>query len=303
MSSESPNLSSIARCKLSLSVGSAKDCSLHRWVLLKNSITHSPSLTSSAASLELPGANPVYPHDDVDDDEDTDEVLSPVELDSFMFPDAGRLVPDQTSEVKTSEAQWLDSLLETLGDDEEDDYNSVNVSVSAADDDDDHFLSPLVSPMSSSDDLPNQSHYYSSPITVTYPCPVPYPPFHPPLIHHYNFVSNFDSSLSSLPPPYEDPLPYFDDYVEDLPVPDAIEDTSDDESDALSTPSFGRSSSSLPLVDAALVPLPTERSRLRDPVPHVYVDADDSYFYPFELAPLPSSDVHHHTSYNPYQEC
>lgn len=302
--SEHTNLFSLARSKLHLSVGSKDNCSLHRWVLLKNSIIHS-SPVSSCSMTDYPDANNLVDGED----EDVDEDMVSEETDSFMFPDAGKLVGHSPAmDINASEAEWLDSLLEGLGDDDEDEFTAdpdVQISLAPADDDDEHLmLSPMGSPISSSDDLPNQSSYYPHPIiTVTYPYPVPYPPFHPPLTHSYEFDSSFDSTLSSLPAPYDDPLPYYElDDTENLSVPDAIEDTSDDESDTPLTPSIGRSSTSLTLVDAASIPLPAERSSLRHTVPHIYVDADDSYLYPFELDPLPFPDTHHHT-YNTYQEC
>jgi len=288
----SSSLCSLTRSKLSTS--SKGGCSLHRWVLLKNSIVNSPSLTDSTTLPSQHESN----HDDGDDDE---EVLSVGETDAFMFPDVDVA-------VKNSEAQWLDSLLEELGDDEDDDYyyaDSDQPSTSLPTDDDEFPLySPTGSPMSSSDDLPNQPDYYSS---ISVPYPVPYPPYQSPVIHAYHFDSQFDPLISSasISLPYENPFPYHDmDDLEDLPVPDAIDDTSDDESDALTTPSLGRSSSSLSLVDAASIPLPQERSRLRHANPRVYVDSPDSYFYSFEIDPLPFPDDEQvHTSYNHYQEC
>jgi hypothetical protein len=114
--SESANLFSLARSKLHLSVGGKDSVSLHRWVLLKNSIIHSSS-ASCAVANDLPDASPTYPLDDGEEDE-ADEVLE--EVDSFMFPDAGKLVGGRAADVNASEAEWLDSLLERLGDD--DDY-------------------------------------------------------------------------------------------------------------------------------------------------------------------------------------
>ncbi|KAF9009425.1 hypothetical protein BDQ17DRAFT_1300236 [Cyathus striatus] len=291
MSSHPPSLCSLARSKLHLSIGSAKDnCSLHRWVLLKNSIIHSPSHSANASTSELHDMNPVYPLDSLDNDV-SDKVLGSDEADSFMFPDAGNFVGSQSANVDAvhTEAQWLDSMLQSLGDDD-DDYD-------APEDDEEHFLSPLISPMSSSDDLPNQPSYFRSSTSVsysTYPYLVPYPPS--PQLYSLD-------SFSSLPAPYEVPLPYHytDDSIEDLPVPDAIEDTSDDESDAPSTPSTDQSNSSL-LMDAALVPLPGERSRLRHTVPHVFVDADNGYYSRFESDPLPFPDDQQHF-YNLYAEC
>jgi len=280
------NLFSLARSKLHLSVGGKDNCSLHRWVLLKNSIVQSSSVTATAAVTD---SNPVYSL--VNGEEDDPEEVGSEEGDSFMFPDARNFVGSHTAVVNSSEADWLDTLLETLGDEDEDEFtvdSDAHVSIIPVDDDEDQLLfSPMVSPMSSSDDLPNQSPY------VSYSYPVSYPPLHPRLSHPY------DSPLSSFPALYEDPLPYQDlDDSEILSVPDAIEDTSDDESDTPLTPSI-RSTSSMVLIDAASIPLPAERSRLRHNHPHIYVDGDDSY-YPFD--PLPFPDEHHH-SYPAYQEC
>ncbi|KAG6897294.1 hypothetical protein C0992_002736 [Termitomyces sp. T32_za158] len=250
----------MARSKLLVHPSARDSCSLHRWVLLKNSII---------ASHSTPPASP-----------EPDELDS----DAFMFPDAGKLVTGPTSDGTTSEAQWLDSLLETLGgDDDDDDFAAVS-HVEDEDDNDDQ-LSLVGSPVSSSDDLLTPSAYFPLP----YPYPVPYPPFHPPLIYPYEMDHEY--SFSSLP--YE-PLPYYD--VDNSSVPDAIEDTSDDESsDAPTTPSLGLSSNSF--VDSA-----SSQSRLRHPHPHVRVEPNDPYFYPFELDPLPFP--HEHQPYNiNYQEC
>ena len=291
----SDSLYSLARSKLHLSTSSKDSTSLHRWVLIKNSIVNSLSSTTP----------PTLPNNDSvdEDDDDADEVLDSVEVsNSFMFPDAGMLVTESTTEeAKASEAQWLDSLLETLGDDDDDDFgvdSEHNVSTLPADEDEFPLYSPVVSPMSSSDDLPSESYYPTSSISV------PYSPYPPPLIHAYDFDPTFEPLeplVSSFSAPYEDPLPYHNlDNLED--VPDAIEDTSDDESDAPTTPSLGRSSSSLTL-DPASVPLPpAERSsRLRHSDPRVYIDVDDQYFC-FHMDPLPFPDEHFTTSYN-HNQC
>ncbi|KAG7452666.1 uncharacterized protein BT62DRAFT_1070407 [Guyanagaster necrorhizus] len=281
MSSDFSNLFSLARSKLHVSVGSKDNVSLHRWVLLKNSIVRS-SHSAAEAPVETDS-----PHHDLDPDSDSEQDEVMVEQDSFMFPDVGKCTEESRSSVDHSEAQWFNSLWESLGDDDEDDFSSsgVQVSVLPADDDDD-AISPLPSPMSSSDDLTNPT-YFATSMTYSYPYPVPYPPYHPPLISPYHFDSTVDSSLSA---GYDEPLPYYDlDDVEDLPVPDAIEDTSDDESDAPTTPSLDQSTSLT--LDPASIPLPTGRSRLRHTDPHVYSDADDSFFKPFEFDALPFSHV------------
>ncbi|TRM61799.1 hypothetical protein BD626DRAFT_72749 [Schizophyllum amplum] len=293
MPSESTNLFNLARNKLHLSLGSRSDCSLHRWVLLKNSIVHSTPHSSSAPDVAASDAAA-----DVRNAPDTDYTVEE-EVDSFMFPDADQLIDDRAAEGNGSEEQWLDSLLETLSHEEEDDFgmDSDVHSMLAEDDDDDSLLSPSISPMSSSDDLTRPPVYYPPPIAVPYP--VPYPPYQPPPARADALPSPFDIHRMS---PYLDPLPYHDaeDEDEDLSMPDAIEDTSDDESDSPLTPSIGHSGSLSQ--DPAQVPLPGERSGLREHV-HILVDTDDSYFYPFAVDPLPFPDDQLQNPYNTYQEC
>ncbi|KAL1756533.1 hypothetical protein FB107DRAFT_261081 [Schizophyllum commune] len=297
MPPDSTNLFSLARTKLHLSLGGRTDASLHRWVLLKNSIVHSiPQLSTAPDAAASDAAADARNATDADDAADE-------EVDSFMFPDAGKLVDDRAAaEGSGSEEQWLDSLLETLSHDEDDDFamDADVHSMLVEDDDDDSLLSPSTSPMSSSDDLTRPPVYYPPPIAVPYP--VPYPPYQPPPAHEDALPSPFDihRTVSSQ---YHDPLPYHDaeDDDEDLSVPDAIEDTSDDESDSPLTPSIGHSRS-LPPLGPAAVPLPGESSRLREHV-HILVDTDDSYFYPFAVDPLPFPDDQLQNPYNTYQEC
>lgn len=272
MSPQSSNLSSLARSKLNLSVDSKDSFSLHRWVLLKNSIVQAlPHVAASSSG------NAVSSEEDYGEEEG----------DSFMFPDAGKLVEGPATEVNASEAAWLDSLLETLGEDDDDDFSPAHISaVTPTDDDEDLAPSPPISPMSSSDDLTTQSYY---------PYLVPYPPFSGPRIpYHPN-----PPLATPFLPSYVDPLPYgeLDDLEDFPPVPDAIEDTSDDESEAPPTP--GQSLTSLSL-NPASIPLPADHSRLRQSTPHIYIDtSDDEYFYPFDPLPFPDG---HHTPIT-YQEC
>ncbi|KAF8626216.1 hypothetical protein AX15_004905 [Amanita polypyramis BW_CC] len=298
MSSDSSSLTLMTRNKMHSSGGSKDRCSLHRWVLLKNSLSILPTSSPTNPSLNVfTETNQAY---SVDSYEHNDE---PVETgsengDSFLFPDAGKLV--STSQPGGSEAQWLDTLLKELGDDEyEDELGEPDVISSAShveDDDDDVPLSPLSSPVASSNDLHNQISYYSSDLAAV-SFHIPYPQYQPPLLRSYQEVP---SSISSLPAPYDDPLPYHDlDYVTDCPVPDAIlEDTSDDESDTPSTPSFGRSSASLALSDSPSTS-PIEHGVSRHSKNHLYPDKD-ALFLPFESDPLPFSNERHN-SYNTYQ--
>ncbi|KAI0374678.1 hypothetical protein BV20DRAFT_960820 [Pilatotrama ljubarskyi] len=283
----------MARSKLQSAVsGGVRDsCSLHRWVLLKNSIIRSHATVDPVPpqpQADVTDSQPVYRRDE-------EEARDDVEEDAFMFPDP-HCLGSRSPCAGDSEKQWLDSLLEDLGDDDEDaDVEGPSASVSVLPvDDDDEPLSPLCSPMSSSDDLVTPSHMFYQPPPIAIPYPVPYPPLHPPLLPSWlQFDAQCDDSIapsSGSSALYIDPLPYYDaDDVDDLPVPDAIEDTSDDESDVLSTP-YSQSMSSLSPPDPASVPLPSGRTRLRTR-PHVYIDTDDDYFYPFELdPPLPFHD-------------
>lgn len=300
MAFESPSLFALARDKLHSIVATTKDTAhLHRWVLLKNSIISSHPFPSASAEAKAE-PEPVYspqvaadPHDEFDQD-------------SFEFPDPDSLNENNLDHDDHREGEWLDSLLSSLGGDDEDEDVDADaddrLSASHAHNaEDDEPLSPFYSPMSSSDDLVEHVHYYYQQDIVT-PYPVPYPPL-PPLAHPPLIPDWFEVDSSSLdtptpppsPPLYHDPLPYFDaDELEDLPVPDAIEDTSDDESDALLTPSSNSTSS---LACAVVPPSPSpqqlqhQQQRTRSVSPQVYIDSDDSHFYPFELDPLPFPHV------------
>jgi len=302
LASFATSLAGIARSKLQLSVSNSSlrdTASLHRWVLLKNSIVRSqPSSPASSthSSVVYPPEEPApksIGHDSEGNLYDQSE--------AFFFPDPDALSYDLTPSSSppspksdASEAQWLDSLLETLSDDDNDD-GPISTRRSVSDDDQEYlFTSPSMSPIASSEDLLHHSSYYESPsISVSYP--IPYPPlFHPPLIR-------LEEPLRGATPLQEAERPYYDvDELDDLSVPEAIEDTSDDDSDSLTTPyrsaaSFVNSSVD---VDPASIPLPPEVR------PRVYVNTDAAYLYRFELDPLPfANDGHEYTRTVYHQEC
>ena len=277
----------MARNKMHTPSGSKDNYSLHRWVLLKNSLS---SASINAAPTTFSEINSTDNYGDRDDE------ASPEDDNSFLFPDADELV--STSQSRGSEAQWLDTLLKALVDDEDEDDFSDSYVISSAtpaddDDDDDGSLSPLNSPMASSDDLPNQASFYA-PDLAAVPYHFPYPQYQPSLLRSYQDVP---SSLSSLPVPYEDHLPYHDlDYVPDYAMPGIIlEDTSDDESDTPSTPSFGRSSASLTLSESR------SQSMARSSPHHAknQLYPNEGGIFLFEADPLPFS---YRNSYNTYRE-
>lgn len=294
MSTEFPNLSVMARSKLHAAVGGKDSCNLHRWVLLKNSVFRSQPPLAPSVLDGPPSSLCVCSQVVADEEEDGAEIE---ESDSFMFPDASKLFPGEGGLMAVSEAEWLDSLLETLCDTEDElcADSDVPVSVAAVEEDDDGPLSPLTSPMSSSDDLLNQQMHCSPSTAVPYP--VPYPPLHPPLVRSYGLGPIIETPLISPPPAYE-ALSRYDIYeLDDLAVPEAIEDTSDDESDTPSSSSLGRSS------DLFFgVSLSGDRRHARSR-PDVYIRTPSSVFDRFEIDPLPFYDEDNFNSYNVYEEC
>ncbi|KAI6166980.1 hypothetical protein EDD17DRAFT_1773975 [Pisolithus thermaeus] len=270
MSAETFSLFTMARNKLHAAVGGRDTCNLHRWVLLKNSIFRFQPCPPPPATPFSTGSSALSAERDEGKDASESEVE---ENDSFMFPDASDLVIRGATDMHSPEAEWLDSLLESLCDSGEDEFGpDSDIPGIPAEDDDDLPLSPLASPMSSSDDLLNQNAYCAA--SVGHPYPVPYPPFHPPLVRPYQLGPIIESPAISPPSAY-DALPYYDiDELDDLP--EAIEDVSDDESDAPSTPSLYRSSE-LCFADPNTVRLQGER-RQASSQPHVYIRTTDFYF-------------------------
>jgi hypothetical protein len=306
MASFATSLAGIARSKLQLSVSNSSfrdTTSLHRWVLLKNSIVRSQP-PSPAPSTIPEHSSVVFPPEDTAqkpaDHEPAGDYYDHFE--AFLFPDPDALScdftpspPPSSPKSDASEAQWLDSLLESFSDDDEEDEEPVSIRRSVSDDDQEYlFTSPSMSPAASSEDLVHHSSYYESPpISVSYP--IPYPPlFHPPLIC-------LEDPSSRTTPAQEPGRPYDDvDELDYLPVPEAIDDTSDDESDTLTTPSRSAMSFVNPSgeVDPTSIPLPTEVR------PRVYINTDPAYLYRFELDPLPFANGGQEYSQAVYhQEC
>jgi hypothetical protein len=256
-----PRLSGLARSKMQsvFGRGSREDSTgLHRWVLLKNSIVQS---TPSLVDAPLPATVVV-----VVDEHEVEEH----EEDVFTFP----LLDDDAPQGGASESEWLDSLLETLEDDEEDEIGDDGASLapSVASE---VVYTPYSSPASSSENLIAAAHplYYVPPVIAA---PYPIPPY-PPLLKTTAGI--------------------YADELDDMPVPDAIEDTSDDESEAPATPSSAGSS---------LVSLVEHHRRTqRHAAPRIVVDSDDDAFLSFD--PLPFAEEPHNPPglYVPYeyQEC
>ena len=246
--SAATNLVALARSKLnSVGSGTKDTLSLHRWVLLKNSIIRDD--TSSTSTTPLPISDLSSHEPEFDTEEDDDESITGF----LFFPDPGNAVADQQTphrDERVSEAQWLDSLLDKLNEDEEDDSEpEFSVSVQVHEVEDDSSDSASTSPSSSfSDSIIGMA--------VVDQYPVPYPPIHPPLVDSFALHSNPNYYCSCLPSNC-DRLSYLDDSLSS--VPDAIEDTSDDESESPSTP-FSNSQTSMSFVDPASIPLPRDQS-------------------------------------------
>ena len=307
MASFATSLAGIARSKLQLSVSNSSfrdTTSLHRWVLLKNSIVRSQPSSPTTSTISEHHSSIAYASEDTIRKSVAPETESgPCDhSESFLFPDPDALSCDFTpspspSSPKSdaSEAQWLDSLLESFSDDDEEEEEEGRISTRRSVSDEEYlFTSPTMSPVASSEDLVHHSSYYESPpILVSYP--IPYPPlFHPPLIR-------VEDPPSSTTPVQEADRRYDDvDELDDLSVPEAIDDTSDDESDTLTTPSRSAVSfaNSAGDVDPSSIPLPAEDR------PRVYINTDPAYLYRFELDPLPfANDGQEYTHTVYHQEC
>ncbi|KAJ7887222.1 hypothetical protein B0H14DRAFT_2562839 [Mycena olivaceomarginata] len=129
------NLFSLAHSKLNLSTNK-NSFSLHRWVLLKDAVIQSLHHVSTSSPCQAASSS---------------SGKGEAEAESFMFPNASKLIGGLSSEVNASEATWLDLLLETLGDDDDNEFSAdpvVNVSVVPVDKDKDLPQSPPISPIS-----------------------------------------------------------------------------------------------------------------------------------------------------------
>lgn len=285
------NLASVARSKLrdACSSGTRDNISLHRWVLLKNSIITRDVQPEQSSQFTVNFADTSESPRDPEPEFEDEEVDSIIDegMFAFLFPDPGNAAATPVEDECASEEQWLDSLLESLGEDEDDD-EEIKMHIKPIDTGDadaeqlhDHSCAEAESLCTSC------SEDFSAPPTpITVPYSVPYSPLNRPFeldSHACCFAS--DSS------PYSH-FAHHDIEDSEGSVPDAIEDTSDDESESVSTP-FSRSRTSLNLVDPASVPLPQDRYE-----PHIYWGSDD--YYPYEVDPLPYSEST--AVYRPYHQ-
>jgi len=218
----------IARDKLhtSGSSNSREDVRLCRWVLLKNSI-------SSAMSRAVPERNPppAPPRHTLTDP--FDKQTPPDDAEVFVFPDGDIFAESFVSDAEddcpspiidmtdtASEAQWLDSLLESLADDNDPDFEH---------DPDDELVSLSDISARSVDASSSQI----APESVFLPPSPPLPPIQS--LYRYRAPRSYADELPPLP----------DDDIEELSLPDAAEDSaSDTDTESISTPE-SRSMSSL----------------------------------------------------------
>lgn len=275
------NLASLARSKLhsALSSSTRDNGSLHRWVLLKNSILYNHNDDSRTPVIQ----KDVY-EDDYTEEDCSDPLDEYEDVFSFLFPDPGDSSLESVDDLAISEAQWLDSLLESLGQDEDQDDVESNGGYSGGD----ICRNQVVSDISrtilqkSGDDM-------SARVVIDYP--TPYPPLHPPLVQRYNpsfytdspcsSITSSDSNFSSSPfasPRHGGSETY-------LYIPDATEDASDDETEGPTTP-FSRSRSSLHLYDPAIVSDQCGKAQVKSQ-PYVYNEAEGAFFHPFQIDSLP----------------
>ncbi|KZS98959.1 hypothetical protein SISNIDRAFT_492279 [Sistotremastrum niveocremeum HHB9708] len=214
---------SLARNKLqNASVSGTRDnLRLCRLVLLKNAITS--ALSAEPASADTPTLPTTY--DDFEQEEDL-----------FLFPTGDVFAESFMDETEPdvsdvdSEARWLDSLLEQLGDEDNDDLDMVTVSRAEEDDDDEDF------------DYPSLTNHSSEDVSLTSPEFITLPPS-PPLdsslpSYMLSLQSRYNHLISSSVSDSQDHDP-------DLPMLDSVDECSDDDSESLNTPHSDRSLSSL----------------------------------------------------------
>lgn len=281
MSNFASNLASLARLKLhsGSSNGSRDNLSLHRWVLLKNSIIRDDAAPLTPAEEERDSGAPSLVPDapDAEDDEDDDALNYDGAFFNFLFPDPGYGAEAQRDAATiATEEQWFDSLLETLGDDEDDDSNqhhipsAVKLIASTPPEADDVYHSNAHPPQPSDPASPASS--YSDEYSLASPPPlplqsiaVPYPVPYPPLVKPYGAApaahdddANEEDELCYYAPRARPATPvaaastaaYFLPYndLEDsyLSMPDAMEDSalSDDDTEPLPATPWSRSRSS-----------------------------------------------------------
>ncbi|KAF8507277.1 hypothetical protein JB92DRAFT_2961445 [Gautieria morchelliformis] len=253
MPSISSWLSDISRRKLRTAAsgrdGLRDSINLHRFVLLKNSITHaespSPSL-SSQSSLLVPDGD----HSEVIVLPDT----KPVTMSLGRHPD--------TTPTVDSEEKWLESVLETLDDDFD---REVEVEVHQVDDNDLDFLDSASQDSFESwvppyDGLPIPSDNF-----LSAPTPVLSPQFQPPPSLQF-LLNSPDSHFNQ---PYVEPR-----YPEadlDLPLSETNSDSESDDDDGPLTPYSGSQPS---------------LGEHRTAEPEVYIEHDSYFLYPSELDPI-----------------
>lgn len=239
---------------------------LHRFVLLKNSITQAESPSPSPSSSQSSFIVAEHDHDEV-----------------LVFPEASALAAsydgqDGSSSTPDSEEKWLESVLEDLDDDFD---GEVEVEVHPVEEDDDFpdtASDDLFEPWSHSYDSLSvdpplsisQDHFVSSPSAVLSP-PFPQSP---------SLQLLFDSPDSPFNQLFVEPRYPEADF--DLPISEASSDSdSDDDDDGPLTP-YGGSQPSLDEQTA--------------PEPEVYVEQDSYFLYPSELDPISPQPLY-------YQQC
>jgi len=237
--------------------GTRDNRSLHRWVLLKNSLKQDPSTPNQSTTSTT---TPTSPEEEVEDFDLEDDMFS------FLFPDPGDSSVENNGQA--NEEQWFEALMESLGEDEDSysDASSSQVSLLPIED----------AEISCASCTSSISHY-----------PIPYPPFHPPLLKSVDIDSGYYSPTIHSLSLYQPGSPI-------ASVPDAMEDTSDDSSsEALATPYSG-SRSSLSII---YPPIDHRGGAMQEP--YVYSPVDTAFYNPFGRDPLPYAADLEMPVYNP----
>lgn len=277
-SPDSTWMSRVSQRKL-LQRSSRDSLTLHRWVLVRNFVSSTDSLSLSqshpppshvedGAQREpqpVAAAAPPYEYSSSPWDE---EAFPFPDGDFFIFPDA-MTVQAEADEVAAAEAAWLDTILDELYDD----------------DSEEEPVEPCATPVT--DALSSSAFAASAPPALAAPLrpvAIPVPP------SSSSSVSPGSACNCTTPPPTPASVPSTPRLLDDLPFfeHDGVDDSSDDESEGPETPLLLSAHVAVPSLAAAVTSEPAVV--LSDPL---------SYFvYPTEPEPISTTP-----SSLPLQEC
>ncbi|EJD46035.1 hypothetical protein AURDEDRAFT_136918 [Auricularia subglabra TFB-10046 SS5] len=252
---------------------------LRRWVLVKNFVSSTDSLSlsqshpppsqeeSDPAAPIAAAAAPPYEYSSWDE-----EAFPFPDWDFFIFPDASTLEAEADADA-AAEAAWLDNILDELVDD----------------DSEEEPAEPCATPVTDGLSSPAPAFAASAPPALAAPLrPVAIPV---PSSSSSSSVSPGSTCNCTTPPPTPTSVPSTPRLLDDLPffAPDGVDDSSDDESEGPDTPLLLSAHVAVPSLAAAVTAEPAV----------VFSDPLSYFVYPTEPEPISTTTP----SSLPLQEC